>query len=65
MRLPKTYGLNQAYLLLLAHSALASHRAEAGSEGEGRLPVPKRELEWGDANFLAISDTHGTPSPLR
>lgn len=23
------------------------------------LPIPTRELEWKDVNFLSISDTHG------
>ena len=31
---------------------------------EGDIPVPKRELEWGQVNFLATSDTHGKPFSL-
>ena len=26
------------------------------------LPLPTRQLEWKDVNFLSISDTHGTSS---
>jgi len=35
-------------------------------ETEGiRLPLPTRELEWKDVNFISISDSHGTlPLPI-
>lgn len=34
--------------------------ASAQFKTEGiKLPLPKRQLEWKDVNFLSISDTHG------
>jgi hypothetical protein len=34
-------------------------------ETEGiKLPLPTRELEWKDVNFISISDSHGTSSPF-
>jgi hypothetical protein len=33
-------------------------------ETEGiKLPLPTRELEWKDVNFISISDSHGTSLP--
>ena len=33
-------------------------------ETEGiKLPLPTRELEWKDVNFISISDSHGTSHP--
>lgn len=43
-------------ILLLVEAVLASY---PDKEKERLLPVPKRELEWGDVNFIATSDTHG------
>lgn len=44
-------------LLLIAQTVLARY-ADKG-DIEALLPVPKRELEWGDVNFISTSDTHG------
>ncbi|ORY25942.1 vacuolar protein [Naematelia encephala] len=43
-----------AILALLAASVVTAEQI-----GNLELPVPTRQLEWGDVNFLSTSDTHG------
>jgi hypothetical protein len=46
-------------------SLALSTSAELETEGI-KLPLPTRELEWKDVNFISISDSHGTlPFTLR
>lgn len=44
--------------LTAALSASATAPARHPREPTG-LPVPYRDLPWGDVNFLSTSDTHG------
>ena len=45
---------------LIAVISLTVSRAATIPETLGlHLPIPTRELEWNDVNFLSISDTHG------
>jgi hypothetical protein len=40
---------------------LAATYATCQLESKGiKLPLPDRELEWKDVNFISISDSHGT-----
>lgn len=42
-------------VLILAISNVVGRLETQGAH----LPIPKRELEWKDVNFISISDTHG------
>jgi len=45
---------------ILSVISLTLSSAYAKLETEGiKLPLPTRELEWKDVNFLSISDSHG------
>lgn len=33
--------------------------ARASTQWEDKLPLPTRDLEWGDVNFIHTTDIHG------
>jgi 2',3'-cyclic-nucleotide 2'-phosphodiesterase (5'-nucleotidase family) len=33
--------------------------ATASTQWEDKLPLPSRDLEWGDVNFIHTTDIHG------
>ena len=50
---------------ILTVLGLTVSRATAQFSTSGiKLPLPTRELEWKDVNFISISDSHGMPLNL-
>lgn len=50
---------------ILTVLGLAVSQATAQLSASGiKLPLPTRELEWKDVNFISISDSHGMPLEL-
>jgi hypothetical protein len=47
-------------ILTVLGLAISHTTAQISTEGI-KLPLPTRELEWKDVNFISISDSHGEP----